>query len=98
MKNLMKNKIKNYISNQLICSNIAIVNGEKVQGKYLENIDLIVKINVNIFNVGFCNRDICRIVGETIDGKIVVKRLEDGKIEIIEKNKISLPVWEKYDL
>jgi len=98
MKNLMKNKIKNYINNQPICPTIAIINGERIQGKYLENIDLIVKINVNIFNVGFCNRDICRIVGETIDGKIVVKRLEDGKIEIIEKNKISLPVWEKYDL
>jgi len=98
MKILMKNKIKNYINNQPICPTIAIINGERIQGKYLENIDLIVKINVNIFNVGFCNRDICRIVGETIDGKIVVKRLEDGKIEIIEKNKISLPVWEKYDL
>jgi len=98
MKNLMKNKIKNYINNQPICPTIAIINGERIQGKYLENIDLIIKVNVNVFNVGFCNRDICRIVGETIDSKLIVKRLEDGKIGIVEKNKVSLPVWEKYDL
>jgi len=98
MKNLMKNKIKNYINNQPICPTIAIINGERIQGKYLENIDLIIKVNVNVFNVGFCNRDICRIIGETIDDKLVVKRLEDDKVGIIEKSKVSLPVWEKYDL
>jgi len=98
MKNLMKNKIKNYINNQPICPTITIINGEKIQGKYLENIDLIIKVNVDVFNAGFSNRDICRIIGETIDDKLVVKRLEDGKVGIVEKNKVSLPVWEKYDL
>ena len=94
----MKNKIKNYIKEQPIRPNIAIINGEKIQGKYLENIDIIVKININDYSVGFLNRNICRIVGETIDGKLVVQRLEDGKIGIVEKNKVSLPVWEKYNL
>ena len=97
-ENLMKNKIKNYISNQPICPTIAIINGEKIQGKYLENIDIIIKININVFDAGFSNRDICRIIGETIDDKLVVKRLEDGKIGIVEKNKVSFPIWERYDL
>jgi len=98
MKNILKNKIKNYINKQPICPNIAIINGERIQGKYLENIDLIVKINTNVFDAGFCNRDICRIIGETIDGKLVVKRLEDYKIGVIETSKLTLLVWEKYNL
>ena len=98
MKILMKNKIKNYINNQPICPTIAIINGERIQGKYLENIDLIIKVNINVFDTGFCNRDICRIIGETIDGKLVVKRLEDYKIGVIETSKLTLLVWEKYNL
>jgi len=94
----LKNKIKNYINNQPNYINIINVNGKMIKGKYLENIDLIIKVNINVFDAGFSNRDICRIIGETIDNKIVVKRLKDGKVGIVEKSKVSLPVWEKYDL
>ena len=94
----MKNKIKNYIKEQPICPTIAIINGERIQGKYLENIDLIVKININDYDAEFLNRDICRIIGETIDNRLILKRLEDGKIAIVKKYKISFPVWERYDL
>jgi len=98
MNNKMKEKIKEYIMMQPNYINIINVNGEMIKGKYLKNIDIIVKININVFDVGFSNRDICRIIGETIDNKLVVKRLEDGKIGIVDKKQVSLPIWERYDL
>ena len=96
--NRMKEVIRKHIDNQPIYPTIAIINGERIQGKYLENIDLIVRININNFDAGLWNRDICRVIGETFDGKIVLRRLEDGHTGIVEKEQIKLPVWEKYDL
>jgi len=96
--NRMKEVIRKHINDQPICPTIAIINGERIQGKYLENIDLIVRINTNIHQYGLCNRDICRVVGEVIDGNIVVKRLEDNHVGIVEKRQVDLPMWLEYDL
>jgi len=95
--NRMKEVIRKHIDEQPIISMI-LTNGEEIEGKYLENIDLIVRINVNIHKVGLCNRDICRIVGETIDEKIIVKRLEDNHVGVVIKEKLDLPMWLEYDL
>ena len=98
MNNKMKEKIKEYIMMQPNYINIINVNDEMIKGKYLKNIDIIVKININVFDAELWNRDICRVIGETIDNKIVVQRLEDGKVGIVKKEQISLPIWERYDL
>jgi len=94
----MKDKVKEYIAKQPDYINLININGEMIKGKYLKDIDIIVKVNINNFNTGFLNRDICRVIGETVDGKIVLQRLEDGHTGIVEKEQIKLPVWEKYDL
>ena len=91
--NRIKETIKKYIAKQPICPTIAIINGERIEGKYLENIDLIVRINRNNFDAGLWNRDICRVVGETNDGKIVVKQLETGAMCIVDKSQVDLPMW-----
>ena len=96
--NRMKEVIRKHIDNQPIYPTIAIINGERIQGKYLENIDLIVRININNFDAGLWNRDICRVVGETINGKIIVRNLENGIVGIVEKRKVDLPMWLEYDL
>jgi len=96
--NRMKELIKTHIDKQPIYPTIAIINGERIQGKYLKNIDLIVRINVNIYQYGLFNRDICRVVGEAIDGNIVVEKLEDSHVGIVEKRQVDLPMWLEYDL
>lgn len=68
----------------------------QTRGKMLEQIDIIVKVNVNIYDVSFMNRDVCRVIAQLDDGNLYVKRLEDGQKAIIPKAKVSLPKWEKY--
>ena len=96
--NQMKELIRKHIDKQ---SNESIinVNGREIIGKYLEDIDLIVRMNSNVYSFGFLNcRDICRVIGETLEGKIIVKRLEDGHVGIVVKEKLDLPMWLEYDL
>ena len=95
--NRVNELIRKYIS-KLPIIGLIDVNEEEIEGKYLEDIDLIVRVNINIHKVGLFNRDICKVIGETIDGKIIVKKLEDGIIRIIEKRQVDLPMWLEYDL
>jgi len=95
--NRVNELIKKHIS-KLPIIGLIDVNGEEIKGKYLEDIDLIVRVNINIHKVGLFNRDICRVIGETIDEKIIVKKLEDDHVGIVEKRQVDLPMWLEYDL
>jgi len=95
--NRVNELIRKYIS-KLPIIGLIDVNEEEIEGKYLEDIDLIVRVNINIHKLGLFNRDICKAIGETIDEKIIVKKLEDGIIRIIEKRQVDLPMWLEYDL
>ncbi|ADO59640.1 hypothetical protein [Paenibacillus polymyxa] len=68
----------------------------QMTGKMLEQIDLIVKVKVNIHEVGFLNRDICRVLAHLDNGNLYIKRLEDGHKGIVSKVQVSFPKWENY--
>jgi len=95
--NRVNELIKKHIS-KLPIIGLIDVNGEEIKGKYLEDINLIVRVNRNLYKVKLLIGDICKVFGETIDGKIIVEKLEDGIIRIVEKRQVDLPMWLEYDL
>ncbi|WCF11676.1 hypothetical protein NDS46_30480 (plasmid) [Paenibacillus thiaminolyticus] len=68
----------------------------QTNGKMLKEIDLIVKVNINVYKEGFLNRDICRVVAQLDNGALYIKRLEDGHKGIVSKEQVSFPKWERY--
>lgn len=65
--------------------------------KMLESADIVVRVVVNVFNEGFWNRDICRVLYEFEDGRLYIKRLEDGHEGIVSKQQVKYPKWEEYE-
>lgn len=92
----MDNKIKEFIENEAKMGVITIINGEKIFGKILNNLHLIVKVNVNLYHEEYFNGDICEVLGETLDGRLILKRIEDNKENIISKNQVSSAEWISY--
>ncbi len=74
------------------------LNGESYQAKIIDGIDLIVKVNINIYDAELMNRDICRVVAHVDDGRLIVKRLEDGHVGIVGKDQVSYSDWVEYSL
>lgn len=68
------------------------------RGKMLDHLGLIVKAKFNLFESELWNGDICRVVAQLDNGNLYIKRLEDGKVAEVSKEKVSLPKWENYSL
>lgn len=92
MSTMMDERIAEYIKNYPSES----IPELQMNGKMMEQIDLIVRVNINIHEIGFLNRDVCRVIAHLNDGNIYIKRLEDGHKGIVSKNQVSLPKWERY--
>lgn len=92
----MDNTIKDFIENKARIGTITIIDGECVVGKILDRLYLTVKTNINIYEVGFSNGDVCKVLGETNEGKLVIKRIEDGKEGIVHKNQVNSAEWVVY--
>ena len=41
--------------------------------------------------------DICYVLGETSDNKLLVQRLEDKHMGIVEKKYVKFPEWKSYE-
>lgn len=72
------------------------VNGHAYRGKHLESLHLIVQVKINVFESGFFNGDICTVMYEGEDGRLVIKRFKDGYIDMIDKKQLSFPTWGAY--
>lgn len=93
---LMDDKVKYFIENTAQTGTITILDGEKITGKILYGLYLVVKTNINLYQVGFMNGDVCLVLGETNDGELVLKRIEDNKEGIVNKNQVSSADWVPY--
>lgn len=87
---------KKYIKDAKVDNIIEIINGEKIVGKHLKHLHLIVKVNINTYDAELSNQDICEVLGETLEGKLVIQRLYDKHIGIINKERVSIPDWQPY--
>ena len=96
LKNFDK-KIDEYIQKVPDDKIIGVIYGQKVIGKNFSNIHLAVKISRNLFNEGFWNMDICYVLGETRDEKLVVQRIDDQHIGIVDKKDVRYPEWKQYE-
>lgn len=68
-----------------------------LMGKYIKNLDIIVKVCINVHDQSLLNRDICRVVAHLQDGTILIQRLEDNHVAIVNRSQISLPNWGSYE-
>lgn len=92
----MDNRIEKFIKNEAPISTITILNEQHITGKILRGLYLVVKMNINLYEVGFLNGDVCLVLGETDDDKLVLKRIEDGKEGIVNKDQVSSADWIPY--
>ena len=92
----MDSKIKDYIENKAQIDTITILEGKHVTGKILYGLYLTVIVRQNLFGVGFMNGDVCLVLGETLDGQLVLKKLEDNKEGIVNKNQVRIAEWVPY--
>ena len=92
----MDERIKEFIKNEALIGTITILNGEHIKGKILYGLYLVVKTNINLYDIGFFNGDVCLVRGETLDNNLVIKRIKDQKEGIVDKNKISSADWITY--
>lgn len=90
-------KIRQYIEKVPDNKTIGVINSQEVKGKYFSCISLVVKISRNLFTEGLRNMDICYVLGETTDGKLLVKRIEDNHIGIVNKEDVRYPEWNSYE-
>lgn len=72
------------------------INGENRKVKLVESLSIIVKVNRNLYKSEFMNHDICQVIAETENNKVVLKRLNDGHLGIADKDEVSYPKWEAY--
>ena len=93
---LMDDKVNHFIENTALIGNITVINGEQIYGKILNGLYLVVKTNINLYEVGFFNGDVCLVLGETLDGKLVLKRIKDNKEGIVKKAQVSSAEWVPY--
>lgn len=91
---MMDDKIPHYIA-ELPLVSISVL-GETYQGKQIENLDLIVRININIPSEMFLNGDICRVIAILDNNLVVVKNLEDARIGVVDKTQILYPNWSSF--
>lgn len=91
-----KNRTKEFIDKQPLMP--IQFQGRSIIGKWIEGADIIVRVSINLYDQGFLNRDICRVLAELDYENMLIKRLEDGHEGIIEKKFLELPVWKSYDL
>ena len=94
--NVMDNRIKDYIENKAQIDTITILNNKYITGKILYGLHLIVSVRRNLYEEGFMNGDVCQVLGETLEGQLVLKRLEDSKEGIINKNDVKSAEWVSY--
>jgi len=99
MLKVLESKINQAIQERSSTLVIGIVNNEKIVGKFLGDMKnyLVVKISRNLFQEGFMNMDICYVLGETSDNKLLVQRLEDKHMGIVEKKYVKFPEWKSYE-
>jgi hypothetical protein len=94
MSALMRDRTMEYVNERPL----EFIPELNMTGKILKQMDLTVKININIHDQGFLNRDICRIIAKLSDGKLYIKRLEDGHKGIVSQEQVYFPTWERYTI
>lgn len=99
MSKVLESKIKQTIQGRSNTLVIGIVDNEKIEGKYLGDMKnyLVVKVSRNLFQEGFLNMDICYVLGETVDNKLLIQRLDDNHTGIVEKKHVLFSEWKAYE-
>lgn len=97
MSEAFETRIKQVIQERSNTAIIEIIDNKKIKGKNLESLYLIVKVSRNLYQQGFMNMDICHVLGETLDNKLVIRRIEDNYKGIVEKKDVRFPEWKAYE-
>jgi len=99
LSKVLEDKINQEIKKRSNTLVIGIVNDKRIMGKYLGDMKnyLVVKISHNLFAEGFWNMDICYILGETDDNKLLIQRIEDSYTGIVEKKYVQFSEWKAYE-
>ena len=97
MSKAFEARIRQVINERTDTEVFEIMNGKKILGKNLQSLYLVVKVAINLPHEGFCNMDVCYVLGETHDGKLVIKRIEDNHKGIVDKKHVRFPEWKPYD-
>lgn len=88
--------IKNELAECILKTPYIRHNGLKI--KWLEGLDIIVRVNQNLYEKEFLNRDICLVLAEQENGNLLIQRLTDKHESFVEKKYLNYPEWSKYDL
>lgn len=72
------------------------INKEPTRAKWLDTFHIIVKTNRNLYDIGFFKDNICKVIAETEEKKLVVKRMEDNIYAVVDKKDVSYPTWGGY--
>ena len=95
----LEENIKQSIQGRENTSIIEIIEGEQIIGKNLKDMKnyLVVKVSRNLPKQGFWNMDVCYVLGETVNERLVIQRLEDKYLGIVKKEDVTLTAWKKYE-
>lgn len=71
--------------------------GIAIQGKWVKEAYIVVKVCRNLWIEGFMNGDICEVLADFDNGNAWIKRLSDNYEEIVAKKYLKIPVWDAYE-
>lgn len=97
MSKQFEQRIKEVIGERPNYSTIEFINGEEIKGKDLRSLYLVVRVARNLFEKALNNMDICYVLGETKDNELVIKRIEDNHIAVVDKKSVQFPEWKPYE-
>jgi len=99
MSKSLEDNIKKSIQRRETTSIIEIMEDVKIIGKNLKDMKnyLVVKVTRNLHQQGFWNMDICYVLGETVNERLVIQRLEDNHLGIVKKENVRYPEWKAYE-